>query len=430
MANHRGLPLLLAALFLLSCSTSKRMKYNVSPTGEVKAQTSTMEFLEQLLTEDEQLKGFLARKDELGIQVIYTRIDRDKNNRPSFEDFYFNVNPARYFYPASTVKMPTALLALEKLERLGVPGMGPETTMITGKAYGKQTEVLTDPTTPDGRPTVGHYARKIFLVSDNDAQNRLYEFLGQKYLNETLRIKGYAEAEIIHRLDISLPEDENRRTNPVSFLDRSGKKLFDQPIQTSDLVFFDRHDSVGKGYMRRGEMVPSPMDFSRKNRISLPSLHQILKSIMFPGAVPGHQSFRVSDSVLNEVRKWMSMYPTESAFPAYHAPDYYPAYCKFLLYGAERNAELIPGVRIFNKVGDAYGFLLDIAYVADFEHKVEFMCSAVIYCNADGILNDDKYDYDSIGFPFLKRLGQHLYQHELKRKREFVPDLTEFRFRY
>jgi hypothetical protein len=29
------------------------------------------------------------------------------------------------------------------------------------------------------------------------------------------------------------------------------------------------------------------------------------------------------------------------------------------------------------------------------------MVTAVIYCNEDGIFNDDKYDYETVGFPFM-----------------------------
>ncbi|MFK5098385.1 hypothetical protein, partial [Klebsiella pneumoniae] len=72
----------------------------------------------------------------------------------------------------------------------------------------------------------------------------------------------------------------------------------------------------------------------------------------------------------------------------------------------------------FNKVGDAYGFLIDVTYVKDEEKNVEFMLSAVISCNTDGIYNDDKYEYESVGYPFLKNLGQAIYQYELKRKRQ------------
>jgi Beta-lactamase enzyme family len=430
MLKNRVLFLFISALLLVSCSSSKRMKYNVTPAGEVKSDTRTMEYLEQLLTEDEKLRPFLAGRDSLKIQVIYTQIDRDKNNKPSFRDYYFNVNPAHYFYPASTIKMPTALLALEKLNKINQPGLDASTTMVTGKAYGRQTEVLVDPSTPDGRPTIGHYVKKVFLVSDNDAQNRMYEFLGQKYLNENLRLKGYPETEIIHRLQIALPEEENRRTNPVSFYDGSGKKIWEQKPEFNEVPYFKRHDVLGKGYLIKEVLIEEPMDFSNKNRISLPSLHNVLRSIMFPESVKPENQFQVSDKDLALARKYMSMWPAESDFPSYKSPDYYPAYCKFLLYGAEKNAKLLPGVRIFNKVGDAYGFLLDIAYVADFENQVEFMLSAVIYCNKDGILNDDKYDYDEVGFPFMKWLGERIYAHELKRPREHKPDLTEFKFRY
>ena len=58
------------------------------------------------------------------------------------------------------------------------------------------------------------------------------------------------------------------------------------------------------------------------------------------------------------------------------------------------------------------------------------MVSAAIYCNADGILNDDVYEYESIGLPFMKNLGKALYERELKRKRNQVPDLSGFRFSY
>lgn len=421
---------LTGAVLLASCATTKKMKYTVTPAGEVKAETITENFLAQLLMEDEKLKPFLDQKDSLKIQVIYTRIDRDKDNKPRFTDFYFNVNPANYFYPASTVKLPTALLALEKLKRLNTAGVNRNTTMVTGKATALQSAVYNDPTTRDGRPTIGNYARKVFLVSDNDAQNRMYEFLGQKYLNDALRSKGFAEAEIIHRLDIFLPEDENRKTNPVTFLDQKGAKLFEQPMQFNEAPYYARHDAVGRGYMSNGKLVAHPMDFSHKNRISLPALHQVLKAVIFPASMKPEERFDITEDDLQWVRKSMSTYPTESDLPFYSRPGYYPAYCKFLLYGSDPKAELLPGVRIFNKVGDAYGFLLDIAYVADFDHQVEFMLSAVIYCNKDGILNDDAYDYDNVGFPFMKALGQRIYSYELGRQRDHKPDLSELRFEW
>jgi hypothetical protein len=67
-------------------------------------------------------------------------------------------------------------------------------------------------------------------------------------------------------------------------------------------------------------------------------------------------------------------------------------------------------VRVFNKVGWAYGFDTDVSYVADFKNKIEFMLSATVYVNSDGILNDNKYEYETIGNPFMYAIKDEMYQ--------------------
>ena len=83
-------------------------------------------------------------------------------------------------------------------------------------------------------------------------------------------------------------------------------------------------------------------------------------------------------------------------------------------------------VRIFNKEGDAYGFLTDVSYFVDFKNNIEFFLSANIYCNSDGIFNDDRYDYETVGYPFLKNLGRAVYHYELQRNKKRIPDLSTF----
>jgi hypothetical protein len=130
------------------------------------------------------------------------------------------------------------------------------------------------------------------------------------------------------------------------------------------------------------------------------------------------------------VLKHMSQLPTETRYPNYALDStYYDSYCKFLMYGEDK--EPIPAnIRIFNKVGDAYGFLLDNAYVADFENQIEFMVSAVILCNEDEIFSDDVYEYDRIGFPFLKQLGQEIHTYEMKRTKKYPPKLDHLKIKY
>ncbi|NJO03224.1 MAG: serine hydrolase, partial [Bacteroidia bacterium] len=142
----------------------------------------------------------LEHPERYELQIIYTQINRDSVNFPKFEHFFYGLSPDRYFYPASAVKLPVALLALEKLNRLAIPGLNKDTPLRIESAREPQKAVEKDTTSLTGLPSIGHYIKKIFVVSDNDAYNHLYEFLGQAYINETLWQKGYNDLQILHRL--------------------------------------------------------------------------------------------------------------------------------------------------------------------------------------------------------------------------------------
>lgn len=371
--------------------------------------------LEHMLgSENGPFSAVFKYRDSFNLQIIYTRISRDPSNKPIFKDYSFNLEEGHYFYPASTVKLPVAILALQKLRELKIPGLDANSTMITETDYSGQTPVYNDPSTPEGKPTIAHYIKKILLVSDNDAYNRLYEFLGPEYINQELQKRGYTEAEIIHRLELSLTEDQNRHTNPIRFLDPSGKVLYEQPGRVYTKPYSERNEKLGRGYMKNGILQQEPFDFSRKNRISLSSLHAILKSVIFPESIPAAQRFGLTGEDYIFLKKYMSATPSSAVFPPYDPVTYYDTYCKFLLFGADPDEKIPATLKVYNKVGDAYGHLLDIAYFQDLENKVEFMLSAVIYCNKDGILNDDQYDYKELGFPFMKYLGAELYKYELR----------------
>ena len=410
--------------------TKKTDTIKITVKTETAGKANTSVFLENLLQKyPRYFDNILQKRKALNVQIIYTEVNRDETNNPAFTDYFFNVDSSEYFYPASTVKLPTALLALQKLRELQHTGITRTTTMITEDAYSGQTQTFNDPQTPNGSPNIESYIKKIFLVSDNDAFNRLYEFLGQQYLNEQLHKKGYRDAQIIHRLEISLSEDENRHTNPLKFLDSNNNILYSQPLMFNKIKYAERHDALGKAYYKGDQLINTPMDFSKKNRISLEDLHHILRSVIFPESVPENKRFNLSDSDYAFVRHYMSQFPGETIYPSYDSINYPDAYGKFLLYGSQKEP-LPKNIRIFNKEGDAYGELIDVAYIIDFDKNIEFFLSAAINCNTNEILNDDIYDYDLIGFPFMKNLGKVIYGHELKRQRSRKPDFSSFKIIY
>ncbi len=384
--------------------------------------------LQKLLLRNDSLFGPVLRQpDVYDVQVLYTQIDRDERNVPTFRSHSYRLDERDYYYPASTVKMPIALLALEKLNRLAIRGLDKHTPMRHGAATAPQTPAAQDSTAAAGLASVAHYVKKIFLVSDNEASNRLYEFLGQAYLNESLWAKGYDKALITHRLGISgFDAKANRHTNPVSFF-QGDSLLYHQGevYSTAERQFPLRKTLRGQGFYQGDELVRQPFDFSQKNYISLQTQHDILQAVLFPEYVPPARRFQLTEDDYRWLYQVMSELPRESRYPHYdHEPDHY---VKFFLFGDRPEQEKMPDhIRIFNKVGWAYGFLTDIAYVVDLEAGVEFLLAATIHVNQDGIFNDDQYEYESVGLPFLANLGRVVYDHEKKRARKFRPNLEKF----
>ncbi|MEL7532784.1 MAG: serine hydrolase [Bacteroidota bacterium] len=355
------------------------------------------------------------------LQILYTQIDREADQSPRFTSYGYRTNHESYFYPASTVKMPAALLALEKLNHLGID---PYTPMLTDSAAPGQTRVLTDSSAESLLPSVAHYARKVFLVSDNDAFNRLYEFLGQEALNDSLRQKGYQDTRIVHRLSIALNETQNATSNPIKFM-VADSIVYQQDLAHNDKIYWeDQPMALGKGEIRGQKLIEEPKDFARKNFFPLHEQQQMLRAIFFPEQA-GKYGFELRPEDYNFLYRAMGERPRESAYPQYDDSVYYDGYVKFFMYGDTQDT--IPDhIRIFNKVGFAYGFLTDNAYIIDLENGIEFMLSATLWVNENQIFNDDQYEYEQIGFPFLAQLGWAVYDYELKRARKVKPDLSKF----
>ena len=395
------------------------------------AQSKTDEFLKELLESNASplLKNILAKPDSFRYQIIYTQINRDKKGTAQFRNYYFRFDPEEYFNPASTVKMPLAFLALEKANELKKYGVDKYSAMLTDSSYAGQTRAWADSSAEDGLPAIAQYIRKIFLVSDNDAYNRLYEFIGQERINRRLHEMGYSDVRITRRF-VPMNEDQNRHTNAIRFLDKN-KLLYEQaPAYNQQSFQFGKQVLIGRAhYDSKDSLINTPMDFTRHNNISLEDLQYILWSVLFPETVLPTQRFGLNADDYRFLYQYLSEYPSESRYPHYDSVEYFDSYTKYIMFRAGKSP--IPRyIRIFNKPGWSYGFLTDIAYIVDFSKKIEFMLSAVIYVNSDGILNDDKYDYEDIGYPYFKEIGDIIYRYELKRPRKQVPDLQRFMLKY
>jgi len=397
------------------------------------AQQNDTTFIKQLLASKPELfSGVLNHPNQNEVQIMYTQVNRDKNNKPSFKTFSYRLNPKHYFYPASTVKLAAVIFALEKINELKVPGLTAYTTMITDIAFKGQTSVTADTSATDGKPTLAHYIKKVLLTSDNDAYNRLFEFIGRAEINSKLKKYGMTESRILNRLAIGDSGESERNTNPIRFY--NGEKLvYSKPAQydANNYPLALSNLTVGIGYMDSNEqLVNKPYSFANKNVFTIQDQQSLMKRLMMPEAYPTKDRFHLQPEDYQLIYTYMSKLPTESEEPKYDAKEFWPTYAKMLFYGREKEAVLAPNIRIFNKYGDSYGFIIDNAYIVDFKHKVEFFLTAVVQSNEDGIYNDGKYEYETVCYPFMKNLGRSIYEHELRRKKKYQPNLDKYSITY
>lgn len=314
----------------------------------------------------------------------------------------WQLNRERWFSTGSVAKLPMAVLACERIAALGLDlnaRIGFSQPPIGGEW-------------PDDEPDFESLRRsltRIFTVSENPPFNRLYDFLGVDAIHARLAALGYPEARLISRM--SAPVRENVRTRAGQVRDEGGRVLATFPERIGSVRRFPFADArTGSGFLRDdGVLESGPHDFSAANFIALADSQQMLKALVDPEAVPAHQRWALSESMRTELLRIMAMLPRESRDPVYAETEYPDGYARFFMLGDSR-ARKPEGLHLVGKVGDAYGFATDVEYLTAEGSNVECLLSANVYVNADGIFNDDRYEYETLGYPFLAALGRAVWQ--------------------
>ncbi|MGB5172364.1 MAG: serine hydrolase [Eudoraea sp.] len=348
-----------------------------------------------LASQDPAIKRVMDSLAAFEIQIIYTQIDR-KEDSIILTDHTFQVNNDNYFYPASTVKFPIAVLALEKLNKID--------SLDRNVKYYVEGDSIEN--------TFSEDISKVFAVSDNHANNRLFEFQGQDSINTNLTNKGLSPVRISHRLGV---HSSDLRTKPLILY------LNDSTTYSSTSIYNREAKSLALNNIRKGQayykddsLYREPFDFSFKNYYPVNTQHSVLKRVIFPELFDMDERFDISEEQRRFLLEAMNTLPRNAG---YDPEEFYDGYCKFFIYGDTHDA--IPEhIKIYNKVGFAYGTLTDCAYITDTKNDVEFMLTATILVNNDQIFNDDQYEYDEIGIPFLAALGREIYALELARNKK------------
>ncbi|MEC8602159.1 MAG: serine hydrolase [Bacteroidota bacterium] len=354
--------------------------------------------LEKILdSKDLQIRQIIDNLDKHNLQIIYSKIIRNGDDKVSFKDYFFNVDDDLYYYPASTVKLHVSALTLQKLTELNDSGISIN--------LDSEIEIISDNNTLHNQITFRELIKIIFIISDNEAYNILFDFLGKDYISRELNKKGFFNTHITHNFST---KEYNENIFYVFYND--GKEIYRTKSGSANLSVDRRklkEEKTGKGYYFKGKIINSKFDFSNKNFISLKDLHSTTKQIIFRDNYKPNKKFNLSNSYYNFLIECMGLNTLSDS--NYYEPKFWDSYVKFFMFGDSK--KLIPkDIKIYNKVGLAYGHLTETAYITNENKKIEFLLSATLKVNENEIYNDGVYEYDSIGIPFLSKLGKLIYQ--------------------
>lgn len=340
-------------------------------------------------SESELINYVYRNKEKFEVQIILTELKKRKNGF-TIHKKKFNVDKKNYFYPASSIKLPIALLTIEKINENPNLNINSEFSIKGDSIITTFKKEITD----------------LFIISSNESYNRLFEFLGQDYINKKLKQKGFKDFSIYHRL--STKESDNLKTKEINFyrngeINQIQKSINNKPLTKLNLKNLNK----GIGFILDNELQNKSMDFSRKNYFSIEELNNILICLFFP-EVSKNKKFNLSNSQNLLIQKLMSSTPYDMGFDKNIYPNNYN---KFFIYG---DKDGMINDNIYNKVGNAYGYSIDNAYIYNKNSDRHFVLTACIYTNANNILNDNYYEYDEIGIPFLAEIGRFLTNYNIR----------------
>ncbi|MDE0471118.1 MAG: serine hydrolase, partial [Ekhidna sp.] len=226
----------------------------------------------------------MGQLDQHDVQILYSEVVRETDGI-SFIDHSFQLDNIKYFYPASSVKLPIAILAMEYLNDL--PGIDRNSRF----QIIEEDSIIT---------TVADEVRKIFVVSDNSAYNRLFELFGQDSIEAKLNRRGIHPIRISHR--VSTSNSGRTITRPVKFmLDDSTWIVYDS-IVSKDLEKLNfKNIMKGKGGLSGNEILEDPFDFSLKNYYPLTAQQDVLKRVIFPEAFEPKEWFNLTEEQLEYI---------------------------------------------------------------------------------------------------------------------------------
>ena len=359
--------------------------------------------IELVLKSDPYLKEIIKDKEDYEIQVMLTKVNHD-NTKIDFQNYQYQHDENQYFYPASTIKLPIVVLTLKKINELRSKGSD---ITLKSKIILNNVDNYSNFKLQDSITSFQNLIADIFLVSDNSASNILIDFIGYNYFNDEMQNAGFDRTYLNHKFN---PDPYVNSTWQISDLDNNMISSINdnQKIIKAD----DKTNGLDKGERRyfNGEILDESLNFSEKNRFSITDMHNLIKYIFYPEIFDKANTFNLNVEDYDFIRYWMSRFTDEDIGEKFIGDEnFFETYNKFFIHGDEQSVSN-EQIRVYNKIGQAYGTSIDNGLIKNYQNDVEFILTSTIYTNKNKVINDNLYEYDDIAEPFLAKLSRAIYK--------------------
>jgi len=395
------------------------------------SQKNSIELSQNVLTfiqgKDSLVDEVFNNQDKFKLQIIYgqtNRISGDSVEVLNVKLSKFNA----YFYPASAIKLPCALLALEKLNALSIPML--HYFRIGNEFFcGNMSHVINS---NKNKSSYYDIIKIMLTVSDNAAYNSVYEFLTPGYITNQLMDRNLKRINIYKRF-AGCSVAENLKINSISFYNANDDFILKQEASVLELAEmaekykYTNAKLIGDNYELNSNILNKPYDFNYNIEASLTDLHEGLVRLVYPNSNLPEFSWKINPYDRDFVLKHLGMYPKELNMLKYSDTLKYPDNLyKYIALGDETNL-LNAHIRTFSKLGLSYGFVTETAYVVDFKENIDFFLSISMYVNENKTVNDNQYEYETVARQFCAKLGKLLIDYEKLKRTELSKDLSYFK---
>jgi hypothetical protein len=365
-----------------------------------------------LLHKDPLLDKVLENPSKYYFQLIYTKVEKS-DNKNNYHTYSINQGN-QYYYPASLIKFPLAFVALEKLTALKDSGVGINDHISVNTC---SCDFATDNyVSKHKNPTMLQFLREMMIMSNNDAYNLYFDFVGRDLFNSRMHSMNIFDIQMKNRFTGGCGEDRNKAFGGLSFNKNNASKAFTIPCFKSiqnwmiDSIKYPTFFESTSYYKKK--IITNRQNNAANNYVSLLQSHQLIINLMHPSAKLYINDFKIDVEYKNEFIKALGSFPRELENSSYDTANLADYYYKFFI-----DPKVIRtkdnSIRVYNKVGLASGFVSDVSYFYDSTNQIEYFISAAILSKK---ANSDINNYNDFGIPILRKIGGLIYTEELYKK--------------